>query len=54
VASDGWGRPLDSYRLLGSGHEFQISSISAGTAELHRELVASVDAGVRRLRALRS
>ena len=32
VVSDGWGEPLDGSRLLGSGHEFQMSSITAGTA----------------------
>lgn len=53
VVSDGWGRPLDSYRLLGSGHEFQISSISAASAALHRQLVAAIDAGINRLLALR-
>jgi myo-inositol-1(or 4)-monophosphatase len=50
VASDGWGAPLDAYRLLGSGHEFQISSICAANAELHAKLVREVDAGVARLR----
>ncbi|HET6866100.1 MAG TPA: inositol monophosphatase family protein [Solirubrobacteraceae bacterium] len=50
VASDGWGRPLDGYRLLGSGHEFQISSICAANAELHARLVREVDAGVARVR----
>jgi myo-inositol-1(or 4)-monophosphatase len=49
VVSDGWGRPLDDRRLLGSGHEFQISSISAANAELHAELVAAIDQGVARL-----
>jgi myo-inositol-1(or 4)-monophosphatase len=49
VASDGWGAPLDGYRLLGSGHEFQISSICAANAELHAQLVREVDAGVARL-----
>ena len=29
VVTDGWGAPLDRHRLLGSGHEFQMSSISA-------------------------
>ena len=29
VVTDGWGEPLDRHRLLGSGHEFQMSSISA-------------------------
>jgi hypothetical protein len=54
VVSDGWGRPLDGRRLLGSGHEFQMSSISACNAELHAQLVSAVDAGVDRLRALRA
>lgn len=52
VASDGWGSPLDGYRLLGSGHEFQISSICAANASLHAQLVRSVDAGVARLRSM--
>jgi myo-inositol-1(or 4)-monophosphatase len=54
VVSDGWGDPLDRYRLLGAGHEFQISSISAGNPALHRELVRAVDEGIERLRAQRS
>jgi myo-inositol-1(or 4)-monophosphatase len=54
VISDGWGAPLDRHRLLGSGHEFQISSISAANARLHAQLVRAVDAGVARLRALGS
>jgi myo-inositol-1(or 4)-monophosphatase len=49
VASDGWGSSLDGYRLLGSGHEFQISSICAANAALHAQLVREVDAGVARL-----
>jgi fructose-1,6-bisphosphatase/inositol monophosphatase family enzyme len=54
IVSDGWGEPLDHHRLLGSGHEFQMSSISAANQELHRALVRAVDEGVERLRALRS
>ncbi len=54
VVSDGWGAPLDRHRLLGSGHEFQMSSISAANAHLHAQLVDAVDAGIARLRALRS
>jgi myo-inositol-1(or 4)-monophosphatase len=50
IASDGWGSPLDGYRLLGSGHEFQISSICAANPALHAQLVREVDAGVARLR----
>jgi fructose-1,6-bisphosphatase/inositol monophosphatase family enzyme len=53
VVSDGWGRPLDDRPLLGAGHEFQISSISAANAELHAALLAAVDAGVARLIASR-
>jgi len=54
VVSDGWGRPLDGHRLLGAGHEFQMSSISAANSELHGELVRAVDAGIERLRRLDS
>jgi fructose-1,6-bisphosphatase/inositol monophosphatase family enzyme len=54
VVSDGWGAPLDRRRLLGSGHEFQMSSISAANQELHAELVRAVDRGVERLRSMRS
>jgi fructose-1,6-bisphosphatase/inositol monophosphatase family enzyme len=54
VVSDGWGRPLDDRRLLGSGHDYQMSSISAGNSALHEQLVQAVDAGVARLRALQS
>jgi myo-inositol-1(or 4)-monophosphatase len=49
VISDGWGRPLDDRPLLGSGHEFQMSSISAANPALHQVLVAAVDAGIGRL-----
>jgi fructose-1,6-bisphosphatase/inositol monophosphatase family enzyme len=52
VVSDGWGESLDHHRLLGSGHEFQMSSISAANAQLHERLVQEVDAGVARLKAM--
>jgi len=52
VVTDGWGEPLDRRRLLGSGHSFQMSSISAANAALHRQLLAAVDAGIERLRRL--
>jgi myo-inositol-1(or 4)-monophosphatase len=54
VISDGWGRPLEPRKLLGSGHEHQMSSISAGNRTLHEQLVRAVDAGIERLVALRS
>ncbi len=53
VVSDGWGEPLDRHRLLGSGHEFQMSSISACNRALHGVLVRAVDDGVERLRRMR-
>jgi myo-inositol-1(or 4)-monophosphatase len=51
VVSDGWGRPLDDHRLLGSGHEYQMSSISAANPELHARLVDAVDEGIARLKS---
>ena len=51
VVTDGWGEPLDGNRLLGSGHEFQMSSISAANSSLHAELLSAVDAGVKRLKS---
>ena len=50
IVTDGWGRSLEDRRLLGAGHEFQMSSISAANAGLHRGLVAAVDAGIERVR----
>lgn len=52
VVSDGWGKPLDGYRLLGSGHEFQISSISASNPALHALVLDQIGRGIDRLRAL--
>ena len=52
VVTDGWGKPLDGRRLLGSGHGFQMSSISAANRELHEQLVRAVDDGLERLRKL--
>jgi myo-inositol-1(or 4)-monophosphatase len=52
VVSDGWGQPLDRHRLLGAGHEFQMSSISAANPELHVKLLRAVNEGVARLRTM--
>jgi myo-inositol-1(or 4)-monophosphatase len=52
VVSDGWGRPLDHRRLLGTGHEFQMSSISAANPGLHSVLISAVEAGIARLISL--
>jgi myo-inositol-1(or 4)-monophosphatase len=52
VVTDGWGRPLDERPLLGTGHDFQMSSISAANPDLHEQLVREVDEGIERLRAM--
>jgi myo-inositol-1(or 4)-monophosphatase len=54
VITDGWGAPLDRRLLLGSGHEYQMSSISASNPTLHAKLVRAVDAGIARLTSLTS
>jgi myo-inositol-1(or 4)-monophosphatase len=51
VVSNGWGEPLDRNRLLGSGHRYQMSSISAANPALHGKLVRAIDEGVARLRS---
>ena len=51
VVTDGWGEPLDHHRLLGAGHDYQMSSISAANRRLHAELLRAVDEGIARLRA---
>lgn len=52
IVTDGWGRALDDRPLLGTGHDFQMSSISAASPELHQQLVREVDEGIERLRAM--
>ncbi len=53
IVTDGWGRPLDDRPLLGSGHEFQMSSIAAANAQLHAAILREVDAGIERVRRMR-
>lgn len=52
VVSDGWGSPLERRQLLGAGHDYQMSSISASNAALHATILAEVDRGLARLRAM--
>ena len=51
VLTDACGEPLGDRPLLGSGHEFQMSCVCASTPELHAAIIASLDAGIERLRA---
>lgn len=44
------GEPLGERRLLGSGHDFQMSCVCAASAELHAAIIGSLDAGIERLR----
>jgi fructose-1,6-bisphosphatase/inositol monophosphatase family enzyme len=53
VCTDGWGRPLDDRLLLGSGHDYQMSTISAANPTLHATLLQAIDAGIARLQELR-
>ena len=46
VITDAAGRPLAPYRLLGSGPEFHISCVAAGSSALHRMLVEAVERGM--------
>jgi myo-inositol-1(or 4)-monophosphatase len=54
IVTDGWGAPLDRYRLLGCGHAYQMSSISAADPELHAKLLRAVNEGVARAKAIYS
>jgi myo-inositol-1(or 4)-monophosphatase len=54
VVTDAAGRPLDDRRLLGSGHEFQMSMLVTANAALHEQLLAEVDRGIARLRERRA
>ncbi|MHB1003105.1 MAG: inositol monophosphatase family protein [Thermoleophilia bacterium] len=51
VFGDGWGRPLEQRLLLGSDHSFQMSCVAAASAELNRNIIAAIDAGIRNLDA---
>jgi myo-inositol-1(or 4)-monophosphatase len=50
IVTDASGDSLSDRPLLGSGGEFQMSVVASANAALHRQVLASVDAGVARLR----
>jgi myo-inositol-1(or 4)-monophosphatase len=54
TVTDAYGDPLASRPLLGSGHEFQMSCVCAANPDLHARIVAAIDAGIERLRAVRA
>jgi myo-inositol-1(or 4)-monophosphatase len=49
IVTDAYGSSLADRPLLGSGEEFQMSCVASANAELHRQLLEAVDAGVTRL-----
>jgi myo-inositol-1(or 4)-monophosphatase len=51
VVTDATGAPLGGRPLLGSGHDFQMSCVSAANPELHGAIIAALDAGIERLRS---
>jgi myo-inositol-1(or 4)-monophosphatase len=50
LVTDAAGGSLAGRPLLGSGHEFQMSCVASANAELHRQILDQVDAGLSRLR----
>jgi myo-inositol-1(or 4)-monophosphatase len=51
--SDGRGRPVEEVPLLDrEGKASMVSSVCAATEELHAEIVAAIDRGLRRVRSL--
>lgn len=53
IVSDASGASLRDRRLLGSGHEFQMSCVCAANGELHGAIIAALDAGIESLRGSR-
>ena len=52
IVTDASGRSLADRPLLGSGGDYQMSVVAAANAELHRAVLAEIDAGIERLRSL--
>lgn len=50
VVTDGYGRSLDDYRLLGSDINAQLSCIISTSKGLQKQLVEEVDKGIERLK----
>jgi myo-inositol-1(or 4)-monophosphatase len=49
TVTDARGAPLDDRRLLGCGHEFQMSCLAAASAPLHSNLRQAVERGIQQL-----
>jgi myo-inositol-1(or 4)-monophosphatase len=53
IVTDASGGSLADRRLLGSGHEFQMSCVCSANSELHERILSHLDRGIERLRAAR-
>ncbi|HVE92333.1 MAG TPA: inositol monophosphatase family protein, partial [Actinomycetota bacterium] len=51
TVTDAGGRPLEGRALVGSGPDEQLSTLAAGTPELHAQILQALDRGIDRLRA---
>jgi len=51
VVTDAYGEPLGPRRLLGSGHDFQMSCVAAANPVLHAKVLELLDRGFGRLAA---
>jgi myo-inositol-1(or 4)-monophosphatase len=49
LVTDAYGKPIGNRRLLGSSPEYQISCVAAANQDLHRQICAALDAGMKRL-----
>jgi myo-inositol-1(or 4)-monophosphatase len=50
IVSDAHGEPLAGRRLLGAGHEFQMSCVAAANPRLHEAILELLERGFTRLR----
>ena len=49
IVTDANGDSLADRQLLGSGGDYQMSVVASANAELHRKVLAAIDAGIERL-----
>lgn len=49
VVTDAYGHDLGERRLLGSGHEYQMSCVAAANPNLHAQILELIDRGIKQL-----
>jgi myo-inositol-1(or 4)-monophosphatase len=50
LITDGYGNSIDNFPVLGSGPQYQFSTVGATNALLHKRLIDEIDRGVERLK----